>query len=73
MSEVRYMYESHMGGFYLTSEPMDDTYCEQCGDSDMPLGMVATREDALALIDTEIYNEAYVKEFLDDNFKSPSQ
>lgn len=32
-----YIYKSHMGGCYLTFHEMsvEDTYCEQCGDTDM--------------------------------------
>ena len=33
-----YIYQSHMGGLYATDEFLEDTYCEQCGDSDFCLG-----------------------------------
>lgn len=28
------IYESHLGGYYLSEEELEDTYCETCGDSD---------------------------------------
>ena len=50
-----YLYESHLGGLYLTDEQQDwdDLYCETCGDSDWELGRVDTFEDVLALITEE--------------------
>lgn len=39
MNKVYYIYESHMGGWYVTEEelPYEDCYCEECGDSDILL------------------------------------
>lgn len=35
-----YVYESHLGGIYITDEKLDinKLYCEECGDSDWELG-----------------------------------
>lgn len=42
-----YYYESHMGGWYTSEEPLDydDLYCEECGDSDQELGWYGDDED----------------------------
>lgn len=36
MSKEIFLYESHMGGYFLTDRELsnDELYCEQCGDSD---------------------------------------
>ena len=68
-----YIYESHMGGLFVSDEILDykQTYCETCGDSDFLLGYAKTREDAWNLLkdDTDIngsggWNYDYVQEFL---------
>lgn len=37
---MRYLYASHMGGYYVTDHELspDEQYCEQCGDSDHYVG-----------------------------------
>lgn len=49
------LYESHLGGLYLSDEPIDPEYlyCEQCGDSDFELGEVETFDDILELVTKE--------------------
>lgn len=44
----KWLYESHLGGFYLTNEelPYDALYCEQCGDSDTPYGEMNSFQEA---------------------------
>ena len=68
-----YMYESHMGGLYVSDELLDFEllYCEQCGDSDSLLGFAETREEAWDLLkdETDIngsggWDFEYVQEFL---------
>ena len=68
-----YIYESHMGGLFVSDEILDyeQTYCETCGDSDRLIGYAETREDAWNLLkdDTDIngsggWNYDYVQEFL---------
>lgn len=68
-----YIYESHMGGLFVTDEELDfdQTYCETCGDSDYLLGYAETREEAWNLLkdDTNIngsggWDYEYVQEFL---------
>ncbi len=68
-----YIYESHMGGLFVSDEILDyeQTYCETCGDSDFLLGYAETREEAWNLLkdDTDIngfggWNYEYVQEFL---------
>lgn len=53
-----YIYESHMGGLFVSYEILDyeQTYCKTCGDSDFLLGYAETREEAWNLLknDTDI-------------------
>ena len=46
------LYESHLGGLFLSDERIDYEYlyCEQCGDSDFELGEVETFDDVLKLV-----------------------
>ena len=67
----KYVYESHMGGLYTSEESLsfDYLYCETCGDSDMPLGYCENRAEAKELIEEmDLYTDAYINEFLDENF-----
>lgn len=72
-----FIYEGHMGGLFVTEEPLsyEECYCETCGDSDWLIGEADTREEAWNLLkdDTDInssggWNYEYVKQFLNDNF-----
>ena len=61
------VYENHLGGLYFSDEviPIDDRYCEQCGDFDWHLGHADTWEDVLAMITDEdgwvMYTSDYVE------------
>lgn len=61
-----YVYESHMGGVYLSDHfiPYEDLYCETCGDSDWLLGEVDDDDyEALrSLLEESDYSEEYVNE-----------
>lgn len=68
-----YIYQSHMGGLFVSDDELDyeQTYCEECGDSDFLLGYAETREEAWNLLkdDTNIngsggWDYGYVQEFL---------
>ena len=68
-----YVYQSHMGGLFVSDEILDyeQTYCEICGDSDFLIGYAETREEAWNLLkdDTNIdglggWDYDYVQEFL---------
>lgn len=52
VSEVPYLYLSHLGGFYTTGEKLDfdDRYCEDCGDTDDYIGEYKTQEDLDVLV-----------------------
>lgn len=72
-----FIYEGHMGGLFVTEEPLsyEECYCETCGDSDWMIGEADTREEAWNLLkdDTDIngsggWDYEYVKQFLNDNF-----
>lgn len=49
---MKYLYENHLGGLYISDEQLDydDLYCEQCSDSDWPIGSFETIQDFWALI-----------------------
>lgn len=61
-----YVYESHLGGVYLSDEiiPFDALYCETCGDSDRLLGEVKDDDyNALrSLLEEHDYSEEYLNE-----------
>lgn len=59
------VYESHIGGIYLSKEIIDDLYCEECGDSDRHLGHADTWDDVLNLITDDDWC-GYTDEYLDD-------
>ena len=40
-----YLYESHLGGVYVTDEELEDIYCETCGDADWLIGFFETDEE----------------------------
>ncbi len=72
-----FIYEGHMGGLFVTEEPLsyEECYCETCGDSDWMIGEADTREEAWNLLkdDTDIngsggWNYEYVQNFLDEYF-----
>ena len=72
-----YIYEGHMGSLFVSEHQLSDeeTYCEQCGDSDWFIGYASTGEDAWNLLkyDTDIKNFGgldynYVREFILDNW-----
>lgn len=47
-----YIYESHMGGLFASSDEMsfEELYCETCGDSDSLIGEAESAEDAWELL-----------------------
>lgn len=55
-----FVYAGHLGGHYTTTKELthEQTYCEQCGDSDWFIGMAKTEEEA----------EIMYKDYIDDNF-----
>lgn len=69
-----YIYEGHMGGLFVTDEPLsyEECYCETCGDSDWLIGEADTKEEALELLKDEDgsipWTDDYVQEFLNKNF-----
>lgn len=69
-----YIYEGHMGGLFVTHEPLsyEECYCETCGDSDWLIGKADTKEEALELLKDEDgsipWTDDYVQKFLNENF-----
>jgi len=47
---MKYIYEGHMGGLYCSDCEIEDTYCEQCGDSDWLIGTANTAKEAWELL-----------------------
>lgn len=71
-----YIYESHMGGYYATDEPLtfDALYCDECGEHDDLIGVYDTnnKDDAKAfakrLLNDEYYSIAGIQEEIDRLF-----
>ena len=63
-----YLYESHMGGLYLSEYQLDwdDLYCETCGDSDIELGYIENYDDVIALIQEDDGFIPYIKDVLEN-------
>lgn len=54
---VKYIYQSHLGGIYVTDHKLDfnTLYCEECGDYDDFLGEARTPEEAWEVLKPLIY------------------
>lgn len=50
-----YIYESHLGGLFISDEELDfeQCYCEECGDSDNDLGFANTYTEAWDILKEE--------------------
>ena len=59
--ELLYIYGSHLGGFYVTEEVIEEEICEVCGDSDNYLKTI--RKDKL--IEDMAH---FLKEYLGENY-----
>lgn len=66
-----YIYESHMGGLYVSDIDLeyDDLYCEVCNDCDLYIGYADTRAEALFILNDSGYDEDYIREFIDSNWE----
>lgn len=71
-----YIYESHLGGFYVTDYEKDWEWlhCDQCGDTDWPIGYAETKEEALKIIMDWFegdgwVSEEHVKEYLNSYWR----
>lgn len=77
---MKYLYESHLGGFYFTDEELswEDRYCEQCGDSDWLVACIDNARDFTEAITYiydvcgEEYAEEFVAAFWDDELNMPA-
>lgn len=58
---MHYLYEGHLGGVYWTDreQSFEETYCDECGDSDWLLGSAKNKEEALKLIDDWAHPDRY--------------
>lgn len=68
-----YIYESHMGGLYVSDDDLsyEELHCEECGDTDTYVGYADTKEEAWKLLEpcTDIdgsggYSYEYIQKFL---------
>lgn len=59
-----YLYESHLGGFYMSDKYLDydDLYCDECGDSDSFLGVFNNKKELKQLL--KRYEDFYGKEYI---------
>lgn len=63
-----YLYESHLGGVYITEEPVDYfyLYCDSCGDSDQFIGFFENEEELKDLLKgLGYYNKEYIEEIVE--------
>lgn len=51
MKRQRYLYQGHMGGFFITDSPDDDHYCEQCDDWDLGIGSFTSLSELWNLLE----------------------
>lgn len=68
MSLEKYVYESHLGGFYFLDD-YDSSYeeqCETCGDGDYCIGYFETKEKLKKWMKNNYYSDEYIKEVLND-------
>ena len=67
-----FVYESHMGGFFVSDEELsyEECSCEVCGDMDWLLGKAETKEEAIYLIDGYYvdYGPEDYEDFLEEYF-----
>ena len=61
-----YVYESHMGGLFFSEDVMEDTYCEECGDYDLYIGVVYNRNELVQLLINQEYDSEYINDILED-------
>lgn len=54
--ETVYIYQNHMGGYYTSTEELDDDflYCEDCGDCDLYLGQASNVKEVWDVISPEL-------------------
>lgn len=62
-----YLYESHLGGVFATTESIDwgYLYCDSCGDSDQFIGYFETEEELKELLNgLKHYSKKYINEIV---------
>ena len=60
-----YVYESHLGGLFVTTEELESTHCDSCGDSDWLLGIAAGKYAAIAIVrQQKDYTKEHIKEVI---------
>jgi len=66
------IYENHLDGGLYTSDTelsWEQLYCEQCGDSDWPIGEANNRKEARELLEDSDYVPEYLKIFVNSNWE----
>ena len=66
-----YFYENHLGGIYWTTVELENEalYCEQCGDSDWPIGKADTYDEAKSLLLKYFKENHYSKEYEEETLR----
>lgn len=73
MMKVKYIYESHLSGFFVSNKKLtyDELYCEECGDRDWLLCEATKPQDIWDALESEIdidgsggYDKEYVENFI---------
>ena len=71
---MKYLYESHLGGIYITDEQRDhnDLYCENCGDFDWLVGPFETVRDFWRLVRDD-WTLQYIYPIMVETFELPDE
>lgn len=69
-----YIYESHLGGLYVTEEekPLEECFCETCGGFDWCIGSADTVEEAATLLQQLLddgWNASYIERFIKEHWR----
>ena len=60
-----YVYESHLGGLFVTTEELESTHCDSCGDCDWLLGVAADKKAAISIVRAQKdYTAEHLKEVI---------
>lgn len=71
-----FVYSSHLGyGVFYSDRRLDyeETYCDECGDSDNFLGEFYTRKQLKRILKNNNFNEEYINNELDEQFEKENK
>lgn len=62
-----YVYESHLGGLFVTAEELESTHCDSCGDCDWLLGVAADKKAAISIVMAQKdYTKEHIKSMIEE-------